>query len=304
MAARLPSLNALRAFEAVARVGSVSGAAEELRVTAGAVSRLVKTLEADLGVRLLERDGRGVKPTALARRAQPELSAGFGGLANAVAALRAGSRERPLTLEVEPVFASAWLVGRLGGFRELAPSVELRIDATRPEPDARRATTDVAILYGEVRQAGLDAVGLIDEEIFPVCSPELSRSSDPIECPADLLKHTLLHYDDAPASWRWPSWSDWLVAVGGPRIEAKRGPRMVAGTSIMEAARGGQGVALACTSIAMDDLAAGRLVRPTPEVVPAEIGYVVATKPADRDRADLATFRRWLIATIRRSRGD
>ncbi|MDG2480876.1 MAG: LysR substrate-binding domain-containing protein [Alphaproteobacteria bacterium] len=299
MAIRLPSLNALRAFETVARVGSVSQAADELNVTAGAVSRLIKALEDDLGLRLLERDGRGVRPTPAAQRAIPQLSAGFRHLADAAEVLRIGVRERPLALSVEPVFASGWLVSRLNGFRAIAPSIDLRIDATNVVPDARRASTDIAILYGEARQTGLDAVKLIDEDIFPVCSPDILKTGPAITTLTDLLSHTLLHYDDAPEDWYWPSWPDWFSMIGEPRIEATRGLRMVAGTSIMDAARGGQGIALACTSIAMDDLASGRLVRPVPDAITTQTGYVMATKPSDQDRADIAAFRQWLLETIR-----
>jgi len=296
---RLPSLNALRAFETVARLGSVARAADELHVTAGAVSRLIKALEDELGLRLLERDGRGVRPTALAQRALPQLSAGFGNMAEAVDVLRMGLQERPLALAVEPVFASGWLVSRLNSFRALAPSIDLRIDATNVEPDARRASTDIAIIYGEANQPGLDAIKLIDEEIFPVCSPSLLAEGPPVACPEDMLDHTLLHYDDAPAFWHWPSWPDWFARIGRPRIEANRGLRMVAGTSIMDAARSGQGIALACTAIAIDDLAAGRLVRPVPEAMNANTAYVMTTKPADRHRADIAAFRDWILETIR-----
>ncbi|MBN35526.1 MAG: LysR family transcriptional regulator [Rhodospirillaceae bacterium] len=302
--ARMPSLNALRAFEASARHLSVTLAANELSVTPGAVSRLIKALEDDLGVRLIERHGRGITLTAAAQDALPRLRRGFGELQAAVGQLVQTRGERPLSISVEPVFASGWLVARLGAFHNLAPSIDLRIDATNVVPDASRSDTDVAIYYGAHSGAEQDSVKLLDEVIFPVCSPALLEHADPIDKPADLVRFTLLHYDDAPSSWLWPDWHDWFEALGVYSPAADRGPRMVAGTAIMDAARSGQGMALACTSVAADDLESGRLIRPLPEAVPASAGYLLATKAADRNRADIAAFRDWLVAAIRATKDN
>ncbi len=299
MSERLPSLNALRAFEAVSRHGSIARAADALNVTAGAVSRMIKTLEDDLGVRLLEREGRGIALTPAAQAMVPRLQAGFDEMRGAIASLRKSSGERPLSVAVEPVFASGWLVSRLDSFRQVAPSIDVRIDATRAEPSLSDRTIDITIDYGFADNLETDQVKLIDEEIFAVCSPETLDRHGPIRSLDDLANHTLLHYEDAPQSWIWPSWQDWLEELGVTGLNASRGLRMVAGQAIMEAARSGQGIALANTSIARDDLATGRLVQPHPASIHTDAGYVLTTRKDDRERADIAAFRDWLVAAIR-----
>jgi LysR family glycine cleavage system transcriptional activator len=299
MLERLPSLNALCAFEAVSRHGSIAQAADELNVTAGAVSRMVKSLEVDLGVRLLDRDGRGIALTQAAQAMAPKLQASFDQMRGAVAGLRRTSGERALSVAVEPVFASGWLVSRLDSFRQIAPSIDIRIDATRSEPDLSDGAIDVALEYGFSDDGDRDQVKLIDEQIFAVCSPEALNRHGQIKSLDDLANHTLLHYEDAPQGWSWPSWQGWLEELGVTGFDASRGLRMVAGQAIMEAARSGQGIALANTSIARDDLATGRLVQPHPASIKTDAGYILTTRKEDRERADIAAFRDWLVAAIR-----
>jgi LysR family transcriptional regulator, glycine cleavage system transcriptional activator len=299
MSERLPSLNALRAFEAVSRHGSIAHAAEELNVTAGAVSRMVKGLEDDLAIRLLDRDGRGIVLTQAAQDMAPQLQASFEQMRAAVSSLRRTSGERALSVAVEPVFASAWLVSRLDRFRQIAPSIDIRIDATHSEPDLSDSAIDIALGYGPADDSDRDQVKLIDEQIFAVCSPEALNRHGQIKSLEDFANHTLLHYEDSPESWLWPSWQRWLEELGVTDVDASRGLHMVAGQAIMEAARSGQGVALANTSIARDDLATGRLVQPYPASIKTDAGYVLTTRKDDRERADIAAFRDWLVAAIR-----
>ena len=295
MSTRLPSLNALRAFEAVARLGSVMAAAEELHVTSGAVSRQIKLLEDDLGSLLLERDGRGIRLTAAGKRCWIGLQPAFAQISATIAGMRARPRRNDLVVSAEPVFAASWLLNRLDRFRERAPQIDITIDASALRADPLRSGADLVIDYG--RLGGLEGViadKLMEEEIFPVCSPDLARRL----AAAPLEGATLLHYDAAPRSWDWPDWSTFLETVGFRAIDAQRGPRFVAGTLVMDAARQGQGLALATTSIAHDDLAAGRLVRPLAASLATDCGYWLLTATQRAARPDIRNFRAWLLEEV------
>jgi len=296
MASHLPSLNALRAFEAVARLGSVGAAARELFVTPGAVSRQIRALEDDLGTPLLERDGRGVRLTAAGKRCWIGLQPAFAQIAATIEGMRLKPRGGDLVIAVEPIFAMTWLVHRLDRFRAISPEIEITLDASAQRSDTLHPTADVMIDYG--RLGGLEGVAthkLLDEEIFPVCSRGLAAR---LRRPGGFEAATLLHYDAAPRSWDWPDWQGFLAAVGRERAEPERGPRFVAGTLVMDAAREGQGLALATTSIAHDDLASGRLVRPMAESLATDCGYWLLTPATRRDRPDIAAFHTWILAEV------
>jgi LysR family transcriptional regulator, glycine cleavage system transcriptional activator len=186
---RLPPLNALRAFEVVARRLSFSRAAEELHVTKAAVAQQVRALEQDVGARLVERNGRGLQLTESGAAGAATLSEGFALIAKAARAMREGRGRRFLVINSTPSFAATWLVGRIGKFK------------------ARHPETDV----------------LIKEDVFPVCAPELVAGTDLLRSPEDLSRHTLLHLDWNPAHASWPTWSDWLKAAGARHVEATHG---------------------------------------------------------------------------------
>ena len=296
MSDRLPSLNALRAFEAVARLGSVTAAAEELHVTAGAVSRQIKLLEADLGVVLLERDGRGIRLSAAGKRCWIGLAPAFEQIAATVDGMRQRPRRNDLVVSVEPVFAASWLLHRLERFRGREPGIDITIDASTRRAEPARLNADLVIDYGRLGDTeGVHADKLLEEEIFPVCSPALAGRHGGRQ---GLSGATLLHYDAAPRSWDWPDWSSFLDTIGLAGIDAQRGPRFVAGTLVMDAARQGQGIALATTSIAHDDMANGSLVRPLAESLATDCGYWLLAPAARAARPDVAAFRDWLLEEI------
>jgi LysR family transcriptional regulator, glycine cleavage system transcriptional activator len=296
MSIRLPSLNALKAFEAVARTGSVAAAAEELAVTPGAVSRQLRVLEEDLGLALVERAGRGLALTQAGARCYAGLAPAFAQIAATVRRLSEPGGRDSLVVAVEPVFAATWLVQRLDRLAAAVPDLDVTVDASAQRADPRRLSADVLIDYGRLGAVeGFSSEKLLDEEIFPVCSPARAAS---LGGPGDLARATLLHYDAAPRSWDWPDWATFLAAIGVAGVDARRGPRFVAGALVMEAAREGQGVALATTSIAHDDLKAGRLARPFAESLATDCGYYLLVPQARAGRADIRVFRTWLFDEI------
>lgn len=293
---RLPSLNALRAFEAAARLGSVSAAARALSVTPGAVSHQIKLLEEDLGLPLLERRGRKVVPTAAAQNGIPGLTHAFEQMAGAVEAIRRSQQGQVLVVSVAPSFASAWLMPRLERFWTRVPEVDIRIETKWGLTDFRRDGVDLVIRFGAGGYRGVFERRLMEEDYFPVCCPELLRGSRPLNCPEDLAHHTLLHVDGDHWGADFPTWRMWLQAAGAEdRVDFRRGPRFQVSELALKAARDGQGVALGSSALVADDLARGRLARPFPQSVMAPLGYYVVCPHEALARPAVKGFVDWLL---------
>ena len=295
---RLPSLNALRAFEAVARLGSVSLAGDALSVTPGAVSRHIKELESDLGVSVVERDGRGVRLTANGKHLKNGLYPAFDMINRAVLRTRRDPRRRRLLVAVVPLFATSWLMARLDRFSRQAPKVDVIVADRFSE--AAVADADIVIEWGAFESmADVDAERLTHELVFPVCSPET--------CPnRTLAGATLVHRHNFPNRYDFPDWPIFLGAVGLETLEGvdPRAGVSVSGGLIMDAARAGMGVALANTTIAHDDLAVGRLVCPVSQTMETDIGYWLLTSKAVKERSEVKAFRAWLLDELAGSVGQ
>jgi LysR family glycine cleavage system transcriptional activator len=292
---RLPSLNALRAFEAAARLGSINRAAVELAVTPGAVSHQIKLLEADLGVPLLVKAGRGVavSPEALGGLAQ--LTQAFHALTVAVGSLRRAMLRPALVVSVLPSFASTWLLPRLDRYWALAPEVDVRIETKWGLTDFERDGVDLAIRFGAGSYEGLFNRRLLSEGYFPVCSPALLAGPSALARPEDLKRFVLLHVDADYLGSDWPTWRMWLRAAGvEAAVDWRRGPRFEISDLALKAARDGQGVALASSVLAADDLARGRLVRPFPQSVCAPFAYWLVCPEANLARPAVKSFVAWL----------
>jgi LysR family glycine cleavage system transcriptional activator len=300
MTERLPSLNALRAFEAMARHLSLTKAARELHVTPAAVSHQVKALEADLGVPLMRRIKGEFVLTETAQTALPVLRAGFDQIAEAARRLRADEARHFLTISVGPTFAATWLVRRLGTFKAAYPEIDVRLQTTDAMADFVRDGVDICIRFGAGTYPGLQAIRLFDEEIFPVCSPALLERRPRLASPSDLAEHTLLHVE-----WSWAltrgeplDWQMWLRAAGAGEVDALRGPRFSHASLALQAAIEGQGLALGSEALARDDLAAGRLVRPFDVALPVNFAYYLVYPEETAERPKVANFRQWILAEI------
>ena len=296
---RLPPLNALRAFEAVARRLSMTKAAEELNVTPAAVSRQVKTLEDYLGVDLFRRANKALFLTDAGQACVPALTRGFDLLAAAIRDLGVFDARRPLTVSVTPSFGAQWLVPRLDRFRGLHPTFDVRIDASTRLVDFRHDDVDLAVRYGPGGRPGLHAVRLMSEEIFPMCSPKLVEAAGPLDSPERLRGHTLLHVDNAQLDEAWPDWETWLITAGVAGVDARRGPRFTQPSMALQAARDGLGIALCGSVLAADDLRAGRLVQPFDLSFPVNFAYHVICPESTADRPRVVAFREWLLREAR-----
>ncbi len=287
--ARLPTLNALRAFEAAGRHLSFTRAAEELHVTQAAISHQIKSLEEQLGIRMFRRGPRGLLLTDAGQSYLPEVREAFQQLTSATERLLEDDARGTITVSVLPSFAARWLVPRLTRFREDHPDIEVRVSADDRLADFDRDDVDVAIRYGRGDYPGLHADRFLTEELFPVCSPELLKRV-PLERPEQLCDHTLLH-DDMRMDW-----SMWLLAAGVEGVDPRRGPSFNDSSMVLQAAVDGQGVALGRSALALDDLAAGRLVRPFDFSLPAEYAYYILCPERIANRPNIKTFREWLLA--------
>jgi LysR family transcriptional regulator, glycine cleavage system transcriptional activator len=290
MPRRLPSLNALKAFEAAARHESFTRAAEELCVTQGAVSHQVKALGAELGFRLFHRELQRLVITEAGRSYLEVVRDAFDRLAAGTERLLQRQSAGVLTVSTSPNFAAKWLVHRLGRFAEVHPSIDLRVSASLHHVDFAREDVDVAVRHGDGSWSGLHVTRLCTETLFPVCSPKLLRGRHSLRQPSALRHHVLLHCDDRR------DWAKWLDVAGVDGADLGRGPVFNQASMAIDAAIEGQGVALARTALAAWDLLAGRLVRlPFGSALPVPYAYWIVCPRATADLPKITAFRKWLV---------
>jgi LysR family glycine cleavage system transcriptional activator len=289
MPRRLPSLNAVKAFEAAARSKSFTRAAEELFVTPGAVSQQVKALETDLGLKLFNRERQRLVLTEAGREYLAVVRDALDQIALGTERLTQRQRSGVLTVSVSPDFAAKWFVSRLGRFAESHPEIDLRVAASDQHVDFAREDVDLAVRHGDGRWPDLEVERLCAEQLFPVCSPKLARGRKRIMSASDLLKFPLLRLGD------WTNWGRWFEAAG-VATEAMPGPVLNRASMLIDAAIDGQGIALARTTLAALDLIHGRLVRPVDLSLGMPNSYWIVSPKAIARTPKIAMFRRWLLA--------
>ena len=293
MKRRLPSLNGLRAFEAAARHQSFTRAADELSVTQTAISHQIKRLEEQLGQRLFIRRNRRLLLTEAAQELLPAVRTAFDGLNAAVEQLSRSDRSGSLTVSTVISFTTKWLVPRLAGFQAAYPEIDVRITASADLVDFNRDDVDMAIRYGHGDWPGLRVDRLISEDVFPVCSPALMQGPQPLQRPADLAHHTLLHVTSYQEDWQV-----WLTAAGVDSVDYRHGLSFDLAFPALQAAIDGVGVALGRSTMVEADIAAGRLVVPFDVTLPLQAAYYVVSPEETADRPKIKAFRDWLLSTI------
>lgn len=280
---RLP-LPALRAVEAVARLGSLRLAAAELGVTPGAVSQQVLRAEAILGRALFERTPAGMVPAESAAEALALLKRGFADLAAAVA-LAGERRDDCLTVSVAPILASRWLIWRLPRFRAAHPAIRVRIDAELGLVEPGRGEVDLCVRVGLGGWSGVRAEKLAPQVIFPVCAPDLAAH---IRDHADLEKVPIIR--ETKPNFGWP---DWLGPEGRAEVVPGDGPLFSDAQLCLDAAISGEGVFLTFESLAQDPLALGRLAEPFGGRHATRNAYWIVT-PEGPLRRPVRAFADWL----------
>ncbi|MEA1943460.1 MAG: transcriptional regulator GcvA [Pseudomonadota bacterium] len=297
---RLPPLNALRAFEAAARLESFARAADELAVTPGAISQQIRTLEEHVGARLFVREGRGLSLTEAGRAAANVASDAFETLERAVSLMRQPLQRRALTVSVAPSFAGKWLAPRLHRFQADHPGVEVWIAATSERVDLSAGAADLGIRYGPGGDMTLNEEMLLPEEVLPVCSPDLLRDGPRLATPRDLDGQTLLHDTSPESEVDGADWPSWLKARNIRGVDTAGGVRFNQSALVIDAAVAGRGVALAKRALAQNDLASGRLVALFADgTSPVRSAYQIVTARNRPLSADAEAFIAWLRTEAR-----
>ena len=282
---KLPSLNALRAFEAAARLSSFTAAAAELHVTQAAVSRSVKLLESQLGLSLFDRHANALALTDSARLLLPELTASFDRVSSAVQRVT-GSKSRPiLTVGVGPTFAMRWLIPRLARFQAQHPETQINITTGGAAASLHDEWT-CRVTLGRSTTAGVTSIPLFSPQYSPVCAPGMAKK---LREPRDIYRATLLDVGHAPRDW-----SLWLTKAG--LDETRISNRIVFGlyAFAIQAALDGVGIAIGLHPYIVDDLAAGRLVAPFALSVRKEQGWYLQFGNVAKNQPDFVAFMRWL----------
>ena len=289
---RLPSLNALKAFNAAARHGSIRGAANELLVTPQAVSQQVKLLEDTLQVTLFERRGRSIESTEAADLLARYVEAGFEELSEGVRRVTKQKYRDRMTLNVSPYFATRYLLPRLSGFRGLQPQSDLRVTTMVETPDYKRDDIDVAVQWGYGDWGDLEATLLLKDPKVICCTPEIAAQ---VDSPKDLGRQRLLH-----PVLKNSLWSDILEFLD---VEAPDDASELAfhdAATMRCATRSGMGIGLISRVDAEQDIFAGDLVAPLgvdalrgmpPETVP---GFYLVLPRAHRRVSGIASFCAWV----------
>ena len=284
---RLP-LNALRAFEAVARLGSMARAAEALNVQPSAVSMQIKNLSEYIGVPLVAVRGRALNLTPEGQALYPAVLSGLSQIEASVASLRSGVKGRPCIVSVLPSFLHCWLLPRIADLYALTPPVAIEIQASLSLVDIRRGDADAAIRLGAGEWKGLRSVKLMDEYLVPVCAPALQarvgfvrRGTLPTGAP--LL---------ATSRDGWSRWDARAARTVNARISVDDP------VAIIREAELEKGVALARLSLASESLKIGRLV-PVGPCIPYPYSYYWVDGGTGRRVGSAARIRDWLLEQAR-----
>jgi LysR family transcriptional regulator, glycine cleavage system transcriptional activator len=260
----LPPLNAVRAFEAAARLGSFKEAAAELNVTHGAISQQVRLLEEWLGQpALFRRSVRRVVLTPAGAALLAEFGPALDRISTAVQQHRARRGEAPtamLRVNALATFSLRWLLPRMSKFRAEHPDIEVRLTTSNDPVEALSEAFDVVIRGGPDTFHGFSSRFVLAERRLPVCSP-LLREQQPLDEVADLSRHTLLHVTSMPRLWH-----DWLAEAGQSALEPSASLTFDHFYLTIQAAVDGLGVAMGPTALIANDMAAGRLVTPFPDI--------------------------------------
>jgi DNA-binding transcriptional LysR family regulator len=292
----LPPLNALRAFEATARLNSVSQAAEQLHVTHGAVSRQLKVLEEHLGVSLFVKDGRGLKLTDAGMRLRDASAEAFERLRTVCAELTQSTVDAPFVLGCSGSLLARWFIPRLGRLNADLPDLRLHLSAGEGDLDPRRPGLDALLVFAEPPwPADMQVFELASERIGPVMSPRFAGYESLKAAPAEaLLDESVLHTTSRPQAW--PAWAQQSGLDAGA---LKFGQGFEHLYYLLEAAVAGLGVAIAPEPLVIEDLKAGRLVAPWGfSETPAQLALWLPKRAADGRARQLA---QWLKNELRQT---
>ena len=299
----LPSLNALRAFEATARKKSYRKAAEELGVTTAAVKQLVEKLENLLGEKLFLGRGQNLKITSVGEVGLEELSISFKQIERTVNRMKSYKNKNRLVITCEPSFASAWLVPRLNKFKSLNPSIEVLIDSSPKVVSLSDGSIDLAIRFGvNDYSSRLNVERLYDESLAPYCSPSLIHGSKKISKFSDIENYPLLRWDTSQFNWsnntkRWMDWENWIkFAKLDTTLNLNYGPKFTEYNLALQCAIAGQGFILGSTPVLSDLIKKGLLIDPFNLSIKTDLGYDLVYEKKAFIKPEIEKFISWIVS--------
>lgn len=290
---RLPPLNALRMFEASARKSSFAAAAEELSVTASAVSHQIKTLEEYLGVALFSRSKRKVELTPSGEQYLMSVKHALDEIEMATHRLATNQETNVVQISVAPNFLTRWLMPRMSRFRELYPDVELQINASMGLLDFNRSSTDMAVYYGNGEWDDIEVHFLQKVMLVPVCSPKLLNGKFPLEVPEDLRHHTLIYV--SKRKWEW---ENWLQLAGAEFITPRDTLQLSSGQLATAAAQENLGVALADPTLTSREISSGDLVVPFNIPLDTHRAFYLVYQKHRPLTSGMKAFKEWLMSEM------
>lgn len=295
---KLPSLNTLKAFEAVARLGGVQKASDELCVTHGAVSRHLSQLEAWLGIPLFDRSERALRLTNTGRQYQHTLTMALDLMEEATQQIIRSANPNTLGIATTHSFASKWLLDRLPGFKAAHPEMDVWLTLEQTFTDFKTAGVDVAIRMGHGPWPGVDCLPLMEDRLVTVCRPGFLSEPDGLVSLKTLLSYPLLHDQDPNSQW-----SLLIPDIQGD-ANTLPGSRYASTDMLLKMASQGQGIALVSEVLAWTDIAAGHLVQATQETVPLGTYHWLVAPKGCLEQPRIRMFYQWLQAEVSHSRNQ
>lgn len=290
------SYNLLNTFVICSKTSSFSAAAEELNITPTAVSKNIRTLERQLGIVLFRRTHRRVDLTDAGVFYAERLQGAFDRIDDATRALLERERRETLTICAFPSLVMRWLIPRWSAFKDAHPDIDVRYTTTMGPVDFERDAVDAVILAEDREFLGYEAEFLFKAELVPVCSPNLLRGTPPLQTPADLSQHTLLHAQTRPQDW-----ARWLETTGVTGVDATQGMTLESTAIAYQGAIEGLGVAIGIRELIPQDLARGLLITPFHGMPTVSIDYFLVAPDRMAGNANLKRFRDWIVADANRN---
>ena len=304
---KVAHLNGIRAFEATARHKSFAAAAQELNVTPAAVGQQVRQLEEWLGVSLFDRSLTGSARLTMTEQAQqvyPDIQRGLALILQSINQLRAETNETQITVSASPSITAKWLIPLVQEYQTCESASDIQIETDLALVDYLEQGIDIGIRYGEGRWDGLNASLLMTEDIFPVCSPDFVLKHRLQDMDLNDFSSIPLIYDrSAPKSLGYPSWQMWAKALNLSFLDKSAAMSVNDFSSVLELARGGNGLALARSRLVEKELAAGELVCPfglDKSKVSSQFSYFLVWPENQDSQMKTHHFRHWILAQAKR----
>jgi len=294
----LPSLNGLRAFDAVARHSSFQAAAEELNVTSAAVQQLVRGLEKTLDAALVVRDGRTLQLTARGKLATADFRDAFDALARGVDKIRRHTDRPALRLSVEQSFAANWLVERLTRFQSAHPNIDVLVESTDRLIDLTRGEADIAIRYSRGITDDVTVCPLFGDEIIAVCSPSLLPKGTSSLAPEDLKTCPLIHFEWPYGASKQINWPGWVRQMKFDISLPTGGLRFTDYNIALKSAIAGMGIALTSRPLVISALRSGLLVEPFGKGITNGYSYYLLVAPDVADTPEVKHFTNWILTEV------